>query len=85
MCLGAWVAATVAVSDGSYHLDSRGVQVQLGLTPPHQLLETHRAASQVYRRDGDAAGRGYNAGRLEPRDSVSTDYTYTTQLFRMLL
>ncbi|XP_045132691.1 chromatin modification-related protein eaf-1-like [Portunus trituberculatus] len=81
VCLAVWVAAAAAAADpdGSYHLDSRGVQVQLGLTPPHQLLETHRAATQTFRRDGDAVGMAYGAARMEPRDS-SPQYAWAYEV-----
>ncbi|KAK7079225.1 hypothetical protein SK128_001828 [Halocaridina rubra] len=61
--------------DGSYHLDSRGVQVQQGLTPSQQLFDNHVAFSEEFKQRSREMATQYSIDQPVYNDP-KPDYTW---------
>nr|XP_027219316.1 uncharacterized protein LOC113811723 [Penaeus vannamei] len=66
LCVGA--VTRVVAQDGSYMLDSRGVEVEQGLQPSPQLFQNHQAFSQAFKERSEEMALQYSLGQVEYND-----------------
>ncbi|KAG7171621.1 transcription factor SPT20 homolog [Homarus americanus] len=66
LCVGVWSQALA--QDASYMLDSRGVQLEQGLTPPQELLDNHQVLSEAFKHRSEELARTYSNDQVAYND-----------------
>ncbi|XP_042877921.1 uncharacterized protein LOC122256996 [Penaeus japonicus] len=73
------VASRVWAQDGSFMLDSRGVEVEQGLQPSVELFQNHQAFSEAFKERSEEMATRYSLGQVEYNDP-DPEYTWAYEI-----